>query len=201
MIVYDRPVLMDYLHGDGGTKCSTLHDAAWLSIVPDVWLMAMRTADAQFGMQLAAALADVKNTKAYVDQQVEFFHLSKECGDGAPNDTDPIGLESMGGSERTMETPERLLPLLLSCRPQLLPCSAAACTDPKLSHASLCRSVHHLRRAVHARCGDCNRAEAPRQQRMQLHRPWQGRRDGGGDGSHRNGWRNAASDHGQRATA
>lgn len=105
MIVYDRPVLMDYLHnnpsGVGGTKCATLHDAAWLSIIPDVWLLAMRAADAEFGMQMAMALADVKNTKAYVDEQVEFFHLSKECGDGAANDTDPIGLESMGGRERS----------------------------------------------------------------------------------------------------
>merc|ERR1712137_1224666 len=69
----------------------------WLSVFPEMWLFATRAADSEFGLRLAASLADLKASRAYVDLQVKHFSLSMVCRDGEISETDPIGVDAMEG--------------------------------------------------------------------------------------------------------
>lgn len=98
ILLFDRPVLLSYLLSHGGKgHCDTLADASWVSVVPDIWVFAVRGVDADFGARVSAALATVKNTPEFVGLQRDFFHFGRVCSDSSVGGTERVGLESMAG--------------------------------------------------------------------------------------------------------
>ena len=97
IIMFDRPVVVEYLLNYGGGRCKHLAEVDWLSVVPDTWVFAMRAEDRQFSQYLSSAIASFKNTPEFVRLEVRHMLLRRTCEVGTAEDTDPIDIAAMSG--------------------------------------------------------------------------------------------------------
>jgi len=98
VLIYDRPILLNYLFSGGDSGyCHSLSDASWISITPDQWSFALRSADGAFGYQLSAGIVILKSMPEYVNLLSKYFYTGRTCAEGEADDTTPVSLQSMLG--------------------------------------------------------------------------------------------------------
>jgi len=99
IMLYDRPILSEYLFTHGGDgHCDTLADAPWVSLLPDIWAFSVKATNKQLLRELSTALVTVKNSPRHMALRRDFFYVGRTCGDIAEaGETDPVALDSMWG--------------------------------------------------------------------------------------------------------